>query len=372
MVLASCTWLPEAGPTARKVISQADEDRFAIVDVNSAVVDTLLKQPQSSFQSTFGKYGLPPVLGISVGDTVVVSIWEAAGGTLFGETLTLDHALNQGSRGVTIPDQLVRRDGTISIPFAGQIPVVGLTPIEVQELIRKRLAGKTVDPQVLVEVAKSDFDTVTVTGEVVNGARVPLSPNADRLLDMIAAAGGIKTPVYENFVRLTRDGVTTTMPMATLIDTPAENIYAWPGDVLTVVRIPQSFEAFGATGKNAQISFDQENLTVAQALGKSAGLLDERADPAGVFLLRLEPASLVHGLTTIPARDANQPTIPVVYHFDLDDTKTYFLAQRFPMADKDIIYVANAQSNAIQKFFSLLATLTGPIVTGVVLNNSAP
>jgi hypothetical protein len=42
------------------------------------------------------------------------------------------------------------------------------------------------------------------------------------------------------------------------------------------------------------------------------------------------------------------------------------------MHDKDIIYVANADFNELQKFFTLLNTLTGPIITGIVVRNTAP
>jgi hypothetical protein len=42
------------------------------------------------------------------------------------------------------------------------------------------------------------------------------------------------------------------------------------------------------------------------------------------------------------------------------------------MHDKDIIYVANADFNELQKFFTLLNTLTGPIITGIVVKGAAP
>jgi polysaccharide export outer membrane protein len=61
-----------------------------------------------------------------------------------------------------------------------------------------------------------------------------------------------------------------------------------------------------------------------------------------------------------------------VYRLDLSDAKSYFLAQRFPIQDKDIIYVANAELNELQKFFSLLNTLTGPVITGIVVKGSVP
>ena len=135
-----------------------------------------------------------------------------------------------------------------------------------------------------------------MAGEVVTGARVPLSVRGDRLLDLIAAAGGAKAPVYETFVRLSRDGVTATIPMERLVSNPAENIYAQPGDVLTLVRLPQSFTVFGATGANAQIPFTAERMTLVEALAKAGGLQDLRADPAGVFLFRFEPPRVVKAL----------------------------------------------------------------------------
>ena len=36
--------------------------------------------------------------------------------------------------------------------------------------------------------------------------------------------------------------------MDRLVSDPAENIYAWPGDVLTLIQVPQTFSVFGATG----------------------------------------------------------------------------------------------------------------------------
>src|SRR5262249_50765012 len=80
----------------------------------------------------------------------------------------------------------------------------------------------------------------------VGGARVPLSAGGDRLLQVIAAAGGAKAPPHDTFVRLSRDGVTATLPLATLVDHPEQDIYARPGDVLTLGRRPATLRVFGA------------------------------------------------------------------------------------------------------------------------------
>ncbi|TMJ62055.1 MAG: polysaccharide export protein, partial [Alphaproteobacteria bacterium] len=292
----------------------------------------------------------------------------AAGGGLFGTSPTV----SGGSRNVTIPEQFVGQDGAISVPFADRVPAAGRLPVEVQKTIERRLAEKAIEPQVIVTMTRSVANSATVTGEVVAGARVPLSLKGDHLLDVIAAAGGARAPVYQTFVRLSRDGITATIPMEMLVSDPAENIYAYPGDVLTLVVLPQSFTVFGATGANTQINFTAERMTLVEALAKAGGLQDLRADPAGVFLFRFEPPAIVKALGRPLLGTGPEGTSPLVYRLDLSDAKSYFLAQRFPIHDKDIIYVANADLNELQKFFTLLNTLTGPVITGIVVRNAAP
>jgi polysaccharide export outer membrane protein len=371
--LAGCGYLPTSGPTAGQVIDRGVEEnqiRYDVVDVNSGVVAVLLGQPADSFRTRFGKYGKPAAPLIGIGDTLSVSIWEAAGGGLFGTSPT--DRVSAGSRNVTIPEQVAGRDGGISVPFAGRVPVAGRTTVEVQREIERRLAEKAIEPQVIVTIVKSVTYAATVSGEVVNGARVPLSVNGDRMLDLIALAGGAKAAVYDTFVRLSRNGVTVTMPMERLVSNPAENIYAQPGDVLTLVRVPQTYSVLGATGQNAQITFNSEQITLVEALAKAGGLQDLRSDPAGVFLFRFEPPAVVAALNAPQLGTGPDRTSPVVYRLDMSDANSYFLAQRFPVEDKDIIYVANARLNELQKFFTLLNTLTGPVITGIVVKNAAP
>ena len=373
MIVAGCSALPTAGPTVSDVKHQeiqGQETRFDLVDIDDNVVAALLASPGETFHTRFKKYGRPPQPRIGVGDSLVVSIWEAAGGGLFGTSPT-DH-VSAGSRNVTIPEQMVGQDGGISVPFAGRVTAAGRLPVEVQKAIEQRLAEKAIEPQAIVTVTRSVTNSATVTGEVIAGARVPLSLKGDRLLDLIAAAGGAKTPVYETFVRLSRDGITATIPMETLVSDPAENIYAYPGDVLTLVRLPQSFTVFGATGANAQVTFTAERMTLVEALAKAGGLQDLRADPAGVFLFRYEAPPIVKTLGRPLLGTGPEGSSPMVYRLDLSDAKSYFLAQRFAMHDKDIIYVANADFNELQKFFTLLNTLTGPVITGIVVKNAVP
>ena len=279
-------------------------------------------------------------------------------------------------------------------------------------MIEARLAEKALGPQALVIVKKSAVNAVTVlltesgqarpvgSGETsienlvstlsspveapatvtagagvspnpieaapAAGTRLPLSPGGDRLLQIIAAAGGAKAPVNETFVRLSRGGVTATIPLEQLVADPAEDLYAQPGDVVTLFRVPQTFSVFGATGRNAEIAFDARNITLGEALAKSQGLRDELAKPEGVFLFRYEPDSVLQALDQPIAAGARGGVSPVIYRFDLRDGKAYSLAQEFPVHDKDVIFVADAPAAQVYKFFAALNQVTGPIVTGLV------
>lgn len=369
--LAACGALPTAGPTASQIISQqtdAKQPPYNVVDIDSRVVDGMLARPRESFRARFPAHGAPPPPAIGIGDSLVVTVWEAAGGGLFASASNDEIA--PGSHSVTLPEQIVARDGAITVPFAGRIRVAGRLPTEVQHEIEQRLSGKAIDPQAIVTIGKSVNDTVAVTGEAITGARIPLSVKGDRLLDLIAAAGGLKAPVYETDVRLSRRGITATIPMETLVSDPLENIYAEPGDVLTVVKAPRTFIVLGAAGQDNEINFPAAKLTLVEALAKAGGLQDSRSDPAGVFLFREEPVSVLQALGEKPAVVTPDGRSPVVYRLNMRDAKAYFAAERFPVEDKDVIYIANADVDELQKFFGLIGTLTAPAITGVVVKNA--
>jgi polysaccharide export outer membrane protein len=115
--------------------------------------------------------------------------------------------------------------------------------------------------------------------------------------------------------------VTATIPLQQLVSDPGEDIYAEPGDVLTLMRLPQTFSVFGATGRKAEIPFDADTINLAEALGKSQGLRDDLAKPEGVFLFRYEPTAIVRALDEPIATGTRGRISPIVYRFNLRDGK---------------------------------------------------
>ena len=75
-VIAGCSALPTAGPTASDVRRQEVKDnqtRFNLVDIDDNVVAAVLAGPRESLHARFKKYGAPPQPKIGIGDAVVVS-----------------------------------------------------------------------------------------------------------------------------------------------------------------------------------------------------------------------------------------------------------------------------------------------------------
>ncbi|TXM74416.1 sugar transporter [Methylobacterium sp. WL12] len=367
-LVGGCSVLPASGPTARAVEAGAEVStpegllaRYELVDVTPAVIEALRGRPLDSLLASFGdkRPSIEPVIG--VGDYVAVSVWEAGSGGLFSGPLVADR-FSAGSKSALIPEQAVGRDGAISVPYAGRIHVAGRRTQDVQTLIENELAGKAIQPQVLVSVTKPISQAVTVTGEAVAGARLPLSTGGDRLLDVVASAGGVRSPVSETFVRLSRGDRTTTVPMTTLVANPRENIYLRPNDVLTLVRDPQTFLAVGALGNATELPFSAEGITLAQALAKARGLSDFQADPAGTFVFRFEPAAVVRRLN--PASPLlTTPVVPVVYRIDMRDPNSLFTSQAFRMRNRDLVYVSNAPFTEVSKVVSVFSTVAGPVAS---------
>jgi polysaccharide export outer membrane protein len=179
---------------------------------------------------------------------------------------------------------------------------------------------------------------------------------------MIAQAGGPHYPGYETYVTLQRRGRKATIYFNNLVSHPEENIYVAPGDTIYVYREPRRFVALEAvgvgassalTGLSSLFTFDQDRLSLVEAVGKADGLLDYQANPAQVFLHLLEMRDTLQAIgLNLSGFPPDQKLIPTVYRANFRDPSSYFFAQQFPMRNKDVLYAANANSVEVVKFIN--------------------
>ena len=377
VVLTGCTALPTSGPSHRDITDGAsaslvaDRDSvvldYVVLDINRPILDTAIEVGPGSFFRSFGTgRGPAPVFRVGVGDVVQVSIFESSAGGLF---IPAEAGVRPGNF-VTLPSQLVDRPGTLTVPFAGDVPAAGRTLTEIQRDIESRLANRAIEPQVIVTLTEQNSAEVAVIGDAISTAsKIRIRPNGERILDMISKAGGIRFAGYDLFVTLQRGSQSATVYFPNLVSSRTENIFVSPGDTIYVYREQQKFVAVGAlanvgqtTGLTSQFAFDQERLSLNEAVAKAGGLLDNRANPGQVFLYRMEFRESLQALKVDLRRfPSAQKLIPTVYRANFRDPSSFFFAQGFPMRHKDVIYVTNADSVEVVKFLDYLRTITSTV-----------
>jgi polysaccharide biosynthesis/export protein len=348
-------WLPSSGPSREQVVemkSALPDLPIQVVDLTDAVARRLLaSQKRSLFSETLGSKG-PVGYNIGPGDVLEVSIWEAPPAALFGTTVLDPRAGAAATRVTAFPEQMVGREGTINVPFAGAVPAADRSLQQIEAEIVRRLTGKANQPQVLVRVIRNATSNVTVVGEVASSTRMPLTARGERLLDALAAAGGVRQPVGKMTLQVTRNDQVEALALDIIIRDPKQNIVLQPGDVITALFQPLSFTVLGATNKNEEINFEAQGITLAQALARAGGLQDFRADARAVFIFRLEGSRALDWAT--PPKTTPDGKVPVIYKVNLLDPASFFVAQSFPLDNKDVLYVSNAPAAELQKFMNIL------------------
>jgi len=364
--LGGCSSLPTSGPSG-EIVEQGGQTQaqgvIQVVEIDDGVSRRLATQAlYRGFRETLGSEARPSGQ-IGAGDVVEISIWEAPPATLFGGTV-IDTRLTQTSRPTTLPEQMVDREGFVGVPFAGRIRAAGRQAHELETEIEERLRGKANGPEVMVRITRNASSTVTVVGEVTQSLRMPLTPIGEKLLDALAAAGGVRQPVGKVTLQVTRGERFESMPLDLVIRDPRQNVPLAAGDVVTALFQPLSFSVLGATGRNEELPLDAQGITLAQALARSGGLLDNRASPQGVFVFRFEAADAMSWPKQPVARTADG-LVPVVYRLDLRSPAGFFHMQNFPVRHRDVLYVSNAPAAELQKFLNLIFSVVYPVLTTI-------
>jgi polysaccharide export outer membrane protein len=362
-----CSTFGSSGPSSSAVLHAENKPlasaAIGVVELTDDIARQLVASDQRDrFSELFGgDIHSGPLIG--PGDVLEISLWEAPPSVLFGTTAVgLPVGVGSSSNSLSIPGSVVDENGRISIPFAGSIVAAGKTPSQIEREIVARLRGKAHQPQASVRLGQNKATIVTVVGDVPNSGQLPLTPKGERLLDVIAGAGGAKNAVNKTVIQLTRENRVASMPLEAIINDPRQNVFARPGDVINVQYQPYSFTAFGATGSNSELPLEATGINLAQALGRVGGLRDDRADARGVFVYRLEDPADLGSYVPANARLTADGKLPVIYRVDLKDPRSFFVAQSFPIRNRDVLFVSNAPMSDLQKFTNIVSSITFPLI----------
>lgn len=364
--LAACATLPASGPTAgeikRRVNSSSNTIGFRIADITAPVLADIETKADAVDRlaptlASLAAEGRNDVVG--AGDVLAVGIFEVGVSLFGGGGGDVGQMYDPAARNVNFPAIVVDRQGAISLPYIGRLEVAGHTPAEIQEMIVRGLRGKSQSPQAVVTVRSNLSGTVYVGGDVRKPGRFELTLQRERLLDAIALGGGATYSSEDTLVRFNRGNQTLEERLGRIRSGAADDLVLIPGDRIELIKRPRSFIVLGATTRVSQVAFETGDLSLAEAVARAGGPQDERADPSAVFLFRYDP---------IAQATANGQ--PVIYRLNMMEPMSYFLAQKFAIRDKDVIYIANAAANRPAKLVNIINQLFTPFVTARVLTQS--
>ena len=373
-VLAACAQLPAAAPTSVELEDSLKEaaPNYILVNVDERIAEILRQFRRSTFDDRFKNKRYVPSNTLHPGDSVGVSIYELGASPTFGApgTTAAPSAGSLGGVSTAIPPQVIEADETIMVPFVDRVRAAGKTPAGLGAEIQRQLEGKAVNPQVIVSLVNGGSNTATVGGDVNQPRPVPLTLRGERLLDVIAAAGGAKYPAYDMYVSVVRGGHINTVLLQTVVTRPSENILVRPRDQVFLTRHPRTFAVLGATAKASQYTFDTARVSLAEGVARAGGPIDTVGNPSGVYLFRYEPAFIAEKIlgkeTVVSARASAEDSVKaqgdfvgILYRVDLRKAQGYFLAQDIDMQDKDVILVANAEGTQLVKLLTIIRGFTG-------------
>ena len=381
-LLPACSLLPGTGPTSDAVNANATAGvrsaaplPYALVDITADTIGFLSQPNLITFKGTFTDKRPKPTQVVGVGDVLNISIFEAAPGGLF--TPGQSAGARPGNF-VDLPPQAVDQKGSIYVPYAGEIPAAARTIPDIQQAVVARLRNRAIEPQVVISLNQQHASVVSVLGDVNRPGVLALNSVGERLLALIARAGGPKFEAIESYVTLQRDGRRVKVLLSRVVYDPRENIFIRPNDVIFVTREAPTFTALGALnqnvfGFNSEIPFDVETLTLAQAMGKAGGLNDQQSDPSEIYVYRYEDRHFLEKLGVDTTRFTFDK-IPTIYRLNLRDPSGMLLAAGFQMRSKDVMYVANARVVDYYKLLLLINNTTSAVrnVNSAVHEVAAP
>lgn len=341
LLFVSACALPRSGPSRSEILAGAREDAGVhILDVTDRVAQAARSVESLGFDSAFLNAAATRADRISAGDVLSVTVWENVDNGLLASV---------GQKVTFIQDIQVDQNGTIFVPYAGNLKASGKTPEELRRLVTQKLEGQTPDPQVEVRRLAGDGSTVSLIGGIAAQGVYPIEPSTRRLTAMLAKAGGVVIEPDVAQIKIQRHGRTGSIWLQDLYDSQMADVALRAGDRIVVEEDRRSFTALGATGGQTQVPFSSKDLSVIEALAQVGGLNSQLADPKGIFVFREEPsfvANRVLGRTDIisPQRFA--------YVVDLTKPNGMFIARDFNIRDGDTIYITEAPFVGWEKILS--------------------
>lgn len=339
-VLSACA-RPSDGPTAGNIRSATlpnTHEKIPVIDLANA--------PASTSTASIMSYSAGPGLAalrntgynaqrLRRGDVVDITVLDTGEDGLFSSTQS--KTLNLGRF-------TVDQSGSVNLPFVGKKRVIDSTPEGLQNQVVAGLKGSAVNPQAVVTVVDKPTSAVMVSGAVKTPGKIPLTARQERVLDAISQAGGAGVAPGAATVTIVRGQQRASATLDRVMREDRQNVRLSPDDQIMIDGDASSFTALGAFKSAGEFQFETGKLTLAQAVGRAGGLLDDRADSRNVYVFRSEEV-LLRSVGPTASKERGEVLTqkrPVIYRVNMRDASSIALMQMFQMQKGDVLYASNA------------------------------
>ncbi|APG49367.1 polysaccharide biosynthesis/export family protein [Phaeobacter porticola] len=357
---AACGRLPGGAPASEEILKTADDADadFALYAVTRAFLPAVDHWPETGPESGGAHNGKRPLKWIGAtqgaktqiiqpGDQLTLRIWDSSDNSLL---------TSPDEKMVQLQDVTVAANGSIFMPYVGNVNVNGLTPDLAREKLQTAMEEIVPSAQLQLDMTEGRGNSVDLVSGVTTPGTYPMPDRNYTVMGLIAAGGGISAGLNNPQIRLVRGRSIYGTSVETLLNDPRRDTLLRGGDRVFVEEDARYFLSFGATGREDLHTFTKDQMSAMDAMSVAGGFQDSRADPQGLLVLREYPDSaLAPG-----QRGPRQPR--VVFTLDLTSADGLFSARRFKINSGDLLIATEAPvndaltiSNIIGNFFGVFS-----------------
>ena len=352
LILTGCGRLPAGAPVSEEVVRQSSDaaPEFAVYPVTRAFLPAVASWPGTGRQERLGwinhSKGARTQI-IQPGDTLTLRIWDSSDNSLLTST---------EEKVVQLSDVEVAANGSVFMPYVGNISVIGLTPDLAREQMQSALEIIVPSAQVQLNLSEGRNNSIDLVGGVATPGSYPMPDRNYTVLGLLAAGGGVREDLNNPQIRLMRGGAIYGTSVDRLLDHPQLDTLLRGGDQVFVEEDARYFLSFGATGKEDLHIFAKDQMSAMDAVAIMGGFKDNKADPQGLLILREYPASAIRAGVRGPRQTR------VVFTVNLTTADGLFSARQFQINPDDLVMVTEAPindaltiSNVIGNFFGVFS-----------------
>jgi polysaccharide export outer membrane protein len=271
----------------------------------------------------------PPPYTIGAGDVLSIVVWdhpELAGAGMPAASAAMDlGTLSNIAANATPQGFVVDHKGHIQFPFAGLLPVEGLTEEQARALLSEKLAKYIASPNVTLRVQAYRSKRVYVDGEVKTPGLQAINDIPMSLMEALNRSGGLLPTADQSRIAVERDKQRYDINLRELVQKGIDpsTVMLAPGDVVRVhSRDESKVFVSGEVITPKALTMHDGRLTLNEALGESGGVSPLSGDARQIYVVRK---------TTDGTR---------VFQLDARITGSIAMAEEFELRPKDVVYVA--------------------------------